>query len=801
MRIGPDDALKNLSNFISKQWATLSEADTRSKIIDPLFTQCLNWQEIDFFREEHSDTGYLDYIFKISGKNTFVVEAKNIGYSFKIPTSFSFKRRYKIGSIISKDKSVRDALLQTQAYCYAKGTRFGVITNGTQYIIFEAYRPGEDWENANCVIFYNLDDISRNFIDFWNILSKDAVERNSLVDTVSMDVEELKFYRPIDDVVFKNVRQPRNEMSHQMAPIIDYAFQEITDPDKIEMLRRCYVYGKEFETVDKSLKSFFSADMPPRYKELDLKKIIQDGQTAGEFQKELEKLSRLSNGSLQEPIVVLLLGGIGCGKTTFIHRFFSVVLTDKEREKRVWLYVNFRDAPLSEDRIKQYILESMLGDFQSKYKTLSEHLRTNLKYEITSVTFDNVEKLVAILKALGYAIYVVIDNVDQHISSSPTFHERVFLETNNLTKSLRTVTILTLREESFYRSDMVGAFDAYYIQKYIISPPNFLELIRYRLDYALEKLALPEGEFKKVIGTVVDFGAKYTVIRDFLKIIRDSLSPGSDEAVSMFSASAFMLKTSGGDMRKALNLFARFLISGNTKIDEMIDIYRYQGSYTIAYHHFIKSIILGDYKYFTAPYSYLMNLFDFNMEFQNSHFLNLRILAYANDHLGNESDIGRGYVSINNLNKEASDVRISLDAIADSLVKLARYGLIVLDTRARDSLKNASYFKITECGHYYLHFLVDRFAYLDLMWMDAPIADVDLVKDLRSHINDVDLDNRFDRTKKFLDYLTRMEEKELTMNPEYQGSKLCKYRFMGRIMQNFEKDKKYILDRIPKKKQ
>ena len=76
MRIGPDEALKNLTNLMQEKWASLSESDTRSKIIDPTFTKCLNWQETDFFREEHSDTGYVDYLFKIGKKNAFVVEAK-----------------------------------------------------------------------------------------------------------------------------------------------------------------------------------------------------------------------------------------------------------------------------------------------------------------------------------------------------------------------------------------------------------------------------------------------------------------------------------------------------------------------------------------------------------------------------------------------------------------------------------------------------------------------------------------------------------------------------------------------------
>jgi D-lyxose ketol-isomerase len=76
MRISCDEALKRFSELAENDWPKLTEADTRSKIIDPVFTQCLNWQETDFVREEHDSSGYVDYLFKIRNRNSFVVEAK-----------------------------------------------------------------------------------------------------------------------------------------------------------------------------------------------------------------------------------------------------------------------------------------------------------------------------------------------------------------------------------------------------------------------------------------------------------------------------------------------------------------------------------------------------------------------------------------------------------------------------------------------------------------------------------------------------------------------------------------------------
>jgi len=794
LRVGPDQAFDNLKEFTRSEWRNLSESDTRSKIIDPLLTTCLNWQESDIAREEHTDTGYLDYILKVRNRNILVIEAKRVGKSFTLPITFNFKRRLKVRYIISADDLIKKAMLQAQSYCASKGARFAVVTNGDQYIVFEALGTGENWDEGNCIVFYNFSDIETNFTEFWNILSKDSVENNALVDSISRKVDELSFVRVIDDVHFKNERQPRNDLSHYMAPIISYAFQEITDPDKVDMLRTCYVYEKEFEQVGTSLKAHFSKDMPRVYDEYAIKKIIEDDKTAGTFGDDIGKFRKLLDEDYQEPIIFLLLGRIGSGKTTFVYRFFQAVLTPDESNKTIWVYVSMRDAPIEEDSIRQYILESIVGELSTRYSKVISSIRDKVGYTgKISASVEDIKPLFAILKALHYAIYLVIDNVDQHKSRSLNYHELAYLEANSLTKSLRIMTILTLREESFYTSKITGVFNAYYVNKYLVHAPDFITLVLFRLDYVLANLKLPEPEFRNLVRTNLEFGDRMAIITDFLSIVRDSIQKSTTRGIS-----AFMKNISGENMRMALELFANFLISGNTKIDEMITKYRNTGSYQIAYHQFLRSIALGEYRYYSQEHSHVMNIFDFNSEYSNSHFLCLKILNYAKDHLNNDSEIGRGYVSINTVRGLASDVQINTAAIEDSLRRLARFGLIVLDTRSAETLDGASFFKITECGAYYSDVLITRFAYIDLLVPDTPMADIDLVTDLRGVIHFSGLTARFDRARRFIHYLHEMEEREMNLNPQYRESPLAKYRFTSTIEAGLNREEKYILTEVTK---
>ena len=418
------------------------------------------------------------------------------------------------------------------------------------------------------------------------------------------------------------------------------------------------------------------------------------------------------------------------------------------------------------------------------------HTKEQLKVDKVSASIEDLARLFLVLRYEGYTPSIVIDNVDQHSQETPDFHEAVFLDANNLTKEFHTITIMTLREESFYRSAIDGVFDAYFIERYIISPPDLRRILLSRISYVLEKIRLPNAELQVLLKAYLDYDFKRDDITMFLTIVKDTIFRSYRRSVTNFISG-----TSGGDIRRALELFARFLPSGNTKIREMFDIYKRFGSYTIAEHQFVKSIALASHRYYSQEYSFLVNLLEID-EFSKSHFLKLKILHYAEDRASIDSSLGRGFIAINELRKHAKAVFIPLEAVEQCLIDLAKYGLILLNTRSRENLIHASHFRITNCGNYYLHVLLNRFSYIDLILADTPIADTDLVESLRNMLPSKDLETRFKRCRLFIEYLKEMEEREIRANPEYKDSTLAKYKFTKKMAQSLEEERKYILQRV-----
>ena len=191
----PDKALEKFNALTNFEFNEISEADTRAKFLDPIFKEVLGWDEDDITREEHVHSGYLDYQFRIGEVKKLVLEAKKTGHSFTIPESFSTKH-YRIDGTITTDPKIKAAIEQAQKYCVDAGVNFAVVSNGRQFIIFEAFRRGQPWREGRCLVFRSLAEIRQNFTLFWNVLSREAIEHGSLKKYVAEERTPLNFIIP-----------------------------------------------------------------------------------------------------------------------------------------------------------------------------------------------------------------------------------------------------------------------------------------------------------------------------------------------------------------------------------------------------------------------------------------------------------------------------------------------------------------------------------------------------------------------------------------------------------------------------
>jgi hypothetical protein len=752
----------------------VTEADTRANILDRIIHGVLKWPPESVRRELYASPGFIDYELA-AGRPILVLEAKASDVTFSLPhRKRTAVRRMKLDGSLTSDKALLDAITQTQRYCSDRGIRYGVTTNGYSFIIFRAITEGSPWKEGSAVVFASPKEVQADFATFWNLLSYEAAADGKLHEAFRAAAPEPREYeRPIDRVLDADSTYGRNTLNMALRPYVEKFFGDIASQDAIEILEHCYIHSRPLQIIDKDL-DLVIRDHIPQFAPEAAQLATHEGRPSGVFEEDLRaSISRRE----ARGFVVALMGGIGSGKTTFLTRFFKVVAPDltEEDAPALVIYLNFLGAPdvlasleqfhwgkvanalkelepaLARRETLEKVFEAQLATLREIFGEHKEQLDEKLSTRLYDLASDNKEFSIAALRysaKAGRLPVVVFDNVDQLGVDVQT---HLFTVAQHFANHLGCMSILVLREETYSAAGFQRQLTAYTVRPYHLSSPRFRDLIRVRIDFATRDVAKSHGQ-----DAQPTFDQVYSGLKDFFDLLRKSVFHQNHNIVRLVEATSF------GNMRLALNLFNNFMLSGATNMEKIL--YKWhEGGYSVPFHEFAKSVILGDFRYYKEGRSLFINIFDISVTRNASHFTALRMLSYLS-HRRDRDRGAEGFVGTHELITAIADIFDNEDdciKVLKKLMSLTRQ-LVELDTRRTDTLAGASSVRITSAGKYYMDYLVRSFAYLDLVWNDTPLSSRALSDELARLIHSTDMTERFWRVEKFLDYLTQAEESELT---------------------------------------
>lgn len=809
----------------------VTEADTRINLIDKILTEVLLWPEVDIIRESHSESGYLDYSLKINGKKFVCVEAKKEGITFEFPRDKQ-RKYYKINGSVSTDKAVNEAILQVRSYCDDGAIRYAIVTNGYTWIVFRAIREDMAWKEGSARVFYSIDDIIKSFTEFWNLLSYDCINKGSLdSEFSSTTTANRELSRVLNYLLQPDVPLLRNSLHTELHPIIRHFFEDIADPDYIETLENCYVYSTSIKTVANDI-NFVIKDAVPKFLiDEGTIDIVHGKNHAGVFGRVVEKAIQNDKGQL-----FLLLGGIGSGKTTFQKRYQLTVGKDVLAQYSIWFSIDFLKPP-SISELENFVWISLLSQLREKYQSPHLETRKNIKkifkneieaisetslykllpeskeYEQTlnvhlSKWQENLSEYVPRLLAIAKPkqninVVLFFDNVDQ---LSQEFQAQIFLLAQRITEKVKSTTIIALREESYYAASVQKVFTAYINRKFHIASPPFRQMIGQRINFILRLIDNVNSSTIQKFTEFSDLKDKNT-ISDFLKIVEYSIFEKNRNIARFIDHLCF------GNMRVALQMFSTFLVSGATDVDKMLRIYKRDGNYFVAFHEFLRSIMLGERYYYKEAYSTILNVFECGQEKNSSHFTSLRILSILNLHRSESTKLGEGFYEINKILSIFEDAFNNKQDFLKSLNRLVARQLVETNTKTVESISGSTHIRLTSSGWYYLKYLVSSFAYLDLVFQDTPINDSETTKFLVDSMNRVNnlsdpeedkiarMEERFNRVKVFLDYLQLEEEEERKKYFMDEKTSIIYSSFVGKIIESFMEQRTWISRRVKENKE
>jgi hypothetical protein len=319
---------------------TLSEADVRAKIIDPLFCVGLGWPEEQIRRERQTGSGeFIDY--ECGRPNTLVVvEAKRATKPFAMP-QITHRRTFALSGLIAADKDLKEAVEQVARYCQDEGCSHAAVTNGIQLVIFKALRSDRPWRKGEALVFRSPEEILDGFAELWNVLSYPSVRAGSLPAFFAYPDETPRHHKSvISTLANPDEKLVRNELHSELIPVLRTVFEDLTDEQQADVLRDCYVYTSQLQaTADDFIITI--TDLPPTYLKGQVEHLQIGRSGAPPIQRAIETIATLR----RRGTVLLLLGGVGAGKTTFLRQVRVKYCAKTIDESGAFYYVDFRGAP------------------------------------------------------------------------------------------------------------------------------------------------------------------------------------------------------------------------------------------------------------------------------------------------------------------------------------------------------------------------------------------------------------------------------------------------------------------------
>ncbi|HEY7416089.1 MAG TPA: hypothetical protein VH593_12925, partial [Ktedonobacteraceae bacterium] len=250
-----------LQDDLVRQLQGANEATTRLRLIDEVLA-LLGWPKSEYYPEQPTPAKtYTDYRLTLEGQPRLIVEAKRMGLIDPLPTSLRSPDYANSFLFNHCGPEMQSLLQQCLEYCVQCGVPYALATTGEVWIVLIGFKSGVGWDKLRSFVFHSLEDVSQRFSEFYGLVSREAVKKNSLEEKFGSTV----FIKPTVAI------RPREQVGHPpdigKAPekqiiraFFDNFLGDITRPEQVKMLEQCYVDNSELNEFTRELQRLLQYD-------------------------------------------------------------------------------------------------------------------------------------------------------------------------------------------------------------------------------------------------------------------------------------------------------------------------------------------------------------------------------------------------------------------------------------------------------------------------------------------------------------------------------------------------------------
>lgn len=782
-----------------------NEAETRHKLIDLVIHSVLAWPRNRVTVEDYIRPGFADYVLRRSnGDPLILVEAKREGVFFDLPPAASAKTHSFISlKKLMSNQAINDAIRQVRAYCMDIGCEFAAITNGHEWIFFKTFERSKRWDELRAFVVRGLNFFRDEFTFAVKSFSYSAiVEKASLVELLtSLPPRDRSIYYPKDRITSFSRSVDANRLATRLRPLVQRYFGVIDDDDH-EFMKRCYVSQRDEKSSVEGVRALIHDQLTPYFEEFGVKQLENDDSGGQLGAKITQFVKRSRKGE-----VLVLFGGKGAGKSTFIRRLLHHDTPKWLKEHSTIVILDLLNVPEDVETIRAHIWHELVEMLDVERVLKSD--RDNLIFEVFGDLMEVAEKqdlagldpnseaynvrlnnlvkewkedlphcatnLARNRNLAGSGVVVVLDNTDQY---SGSVQDYCFTTAQEIADRLGCTVLISMREERFFNSKMHGVLDAFANSGFHISSPKPSEVFRKRVEYTIDLLSSEKAKPKVLEDSI-----------GYLNVVQKELRKENSHLTNFLTACAH------GDTRLSLDLFRSFLLSGYTNVDEILAAY----SWDFQIHQVLKPVMIPNRFFYDENNSNVPNIFQLRYTRHCSHFTAMRILRKLAKVVEGGSP---GYIPVAHLHTYFAETFNMSEDMKANLDILLKRGFVEARNRLDAYDDELDAIKITAYGIYMLNDLAYYFSYLDLVCVDCGVFDESVGNYLgeaakdeydlfmkKDRINRIQL--RLDRVERFLEYLKSEEERE---KKDYRLAMPEKEMFIFQALEIFRKEKERVMN-------
>jgi energy-coupling factor transporter ATP-binding protein EcfA2 len=486
-----------------------TEEDTRFQMIDVILTEVLGWERHEIKANPHSEGGFADYLVRHGDKSWMVLEAKRSGNAL-LNTQNLKMSAYKVAGPAMQ--LAADGTAQARRYCHDHSVEFAALTNGNQWLGFLAVRTdGRPYGDGKAISFPSLEAILSDFAVFYDLFSKEGVLQRryhihiNKAEGVTVHVAE----KLIQAVAASHILKiQRSQLSMDLDHVFREFFTELSGDRDPEMIAKCFVESKESREADSSLEKIATR----------LVSSIEafNSATGAQLLRHIEVAVETQRGEF-----VLIVGEKGAGKSTFIDRFFRLVLSRADREKCLVVKVDMADSPGDKGTVSQWITQKLIEEIErslfkdglpefndlrgifnreyerwkrAEFKHLYESnaIEFNIKfgeYVSSLIKTDPYGYTIALLRSCVIARKLmpclVFDNTD-HFPQD--FQESVFQFAQSVHRAVFSFVICPITDRTIWQLSKQGPLQSYVTHVFYLPAPSPKEVLEKRIIFVRGKI-------------------------------------------------------------------------------------------------------------------------------------------------------------------------------------------------------------------------------------------------------------------------------------------------------------------------